>query len=829
MDASQLDEAGEPQAVFDCASDDRSFSVHLCHSRAREIEVLHDQLLDRFAADPTLRPRDILVMVPDVDAYAPYVEAVFGSAPDARFIPYSISDRGGRTESPLFESILALLSFQHSHWPASEIMALLETPAIRARFALSEDGLVQIEHWLLDNGVRWGRDAEGWQDALNLVDGQDAGGRAGHEEAGAGRFQNSWDAGLQRLLLGFAAGEEAQVFAGVAPAAGIDDQHRTELNALLAFVQRLDQLQSWSKLATPPVWSERLLGLIDDFFATPSDADSVDAVMLGRVRQCAVRLQTLTASADYNGLMSAAAVRTFVSDQFSLAQESPRFLTGQVSFCTLLPMRTIPFRSVFLVGMNDLDYPRRIPPSSFDLMRAAPRRGDRSRVMEDRQLFLEALLSARDELYISYVGRSDSDDSPRVPSVLVNDLLDYVIMRCVHCCPPPPGLAQAQPDGKQLQDYWRARFTQTHPLQPFSGVYFRDHALGAPEAAASPYPELQQLRTARVFTFDDRWYPDTAGPAEPTLSPEPMPEQIAFADLRSFMRNPARFLLEQCLGARIARSRDEVSDDEAFTLAGLQRWQLRSAALAEFADQGNADDVVSSADLDDWALYSKSSGVLPFGEYGTTVLAHQRSSLATFVGHVSDYLSTPRQAMELVLRLSDCTIEGTVSDIGSEGYLRIRPGAVNARDMVDLWLHHLVLSALGSAHCSRLIDEQNVYELAAVTEAEAKAYLGSLAQLMWQHRYTPVPLLVATAQAHARAMVVAQKSGKESDQKKVAAASRGAWSQSGGPGVGDFSESADAYVRRLWPGARPPEGFEVVAEAVYLPLFSRLEKKPHAA
>ena len=60
------------------APTDRSLQIHSCHSVVRELEILHDYLLDLLQRDPALKPKDIIVMMPDVSIYAPFIDAVFG-------------------------------------------------------------------------------------------------------------------------------------------------------------------------------------------------------------------------------------------------------------------------------------------------------------------------------------------------------------------------------------------------------------------------------------------------------------------------------------------------------------------------------------------------------------------------------------------------------------------------------------------------------------------------------------------------------------------------------------------------------------------------------
>ncbi|WP_048294734.1 exodeoxyribonuclease V subunit gamma, partial [Pseudomonas aeruginosa] len=110
----------------------------------------------RFNADPSLKPRDVIVMVPDINAYAPHIEAVFGQVPrdDQRFIPYTLADQGQRGREPLLIALEHLLKLPDSRFAVSEILDLLDVPALRRRFGVDEADLATLHRWIEGAGVR---------------------------------------------------------------------------------------------------------------------------------------------------------------------------------------------------------------------------------------------------------------------------------------------------------------------------------------------------------------------------------------------------------------------------------------------------------------------------------------------------------------------------------------------------------------------------------------------------------------------------------------------------------------------------------------------------
>lgn len=406
QDDQQIENSHHKQVV---SLGDKSLSLHACHSPMREVEVLHDQLLAMFDADPTLKPRDIIVMVADINAYSPAIQAVFGNAPGERFIPYSISDRTADQESPILAAFMQLVNLPNTRCLASELLELLETPAILKRFELSEDDFLQAKQWVEESGIRWGLDAN-----------------TGREFELPETRQNTWQFGIQRMLLGYAMPESAGLFeteqGSLSPYNEVQGMGAELAGKLAHFIQQISTYRSkLSHVQTIDGWRETLVSLLDDFFSVELEGE----MALKSIRDTLSQLKEQLADAAFDDALSPSIISQYLQNKLSGTRVSQRFLAGQVNFCTLMPMRSIPFRTVCLLGMNDGVYPRSMPPEGFDLMTGRTKPGDRSRRDDDRYLFLEAMLSAQQTLYISYVGRSIQDNTERVPSVLVSELMEY--------------------------------------------------------------------------------------------------------------------------------------------------------------------------------------------------------------------------------------------------------------------------------------------------------------------------------------------------------------------------------------------------------------------
>ena len=551
-----LHETRETWPAVDTQADD-SIVFHVAHSPQREVEILHDQLLAAFSADPDLRPRDIIVMVPDIDHYAPHIQAVFGQyqrAPyakdqaereDPRHIPYTLSDQGSRHRLPLLIALESLLRLPELRFSVSELLDLIDVPALRTRFGIDEDDLPTLRRWIEGAGIRWG--LHGQQRAsLDLPGGME---------------QNTWAFGLRRLLLGYAVGEAASgPWQGIEPfddIGGLDAQLAGPLATLLESLER-----QWHALREPTDvngWVQRLRQLLEESF---SGDDAQDSLMLAQLEQA---LQTWQESAEEAGLtreLPLSVVREHWLAQIDEHSLSQRFMAGAVNFATLMPMRAIPFKRVCLLGMNDGDYPRSHPPMDFDLMNGDYRPGDRSRREDDRYLFLEALLSARDQLYVSWMGRSIVDNSEKPPSVLVGQLRDHL----------KAGWRASGVDEEGDNDLLEALTTE-HPLQPFSRRYF-----ATPQQHAA-----RSVADRRLFTYAHEWHEvhAEAAPAQANEELEAFKHEtpLTLIQLGNFLRDPARAFFNTRLKVFLDQEDLTSLDHEPFTLDGLSNWQLQDLLI----------------------------------------------------------------------------------------------------------------------------------------------------------------------------------------------------------------------------------------------------------
>jgi exodeoxyribonuclease V gamma subunit len=756
----------DPIAV---APADDSLRIHSCHSPMREVEVLYDQLLDRFDRDPSLAPRDILVMTPDIEGYAPYISAVFGSTERAEErIPFSIADRSLRREIELAETFLAILDLCGSRFTVTQVLDIIEEEAVLRRFGLVPTDMELIRQWLMATNVRWGIDA---------------GTRSSHDLPPFP--ENSWRAGLDRLLLGYAmAGNDRQSYAGLLPYDHVEGSETVVLGRLLELWETLSRAATG--LSTPrtvPEWAAALRLLAATFFAADDDASQDELAGLLRVVDLLESCGTISRFDDTVGIE---VIKGWLGEKLDRQQQGLGFLTGGVTFCAMLPMRSIPFRVICLLGMNDGVFPRHNRKSSFDLMAAAPRRGDRNQRDEDRYLFLEAMLSARDTFYLSYVGRSIKDNSTIPPSPLVGELIDY-------CCK-SFSITDSKGNGQDTVD----ALCIDHPLQPFSARYF--------------CPGNGQLFSYSRENRQAAFAPPAAEPAPFLANPLSKGAEalVNITDLAEFFANPCRYLLQRQLGVSLDLRHEAMEEEEPFFLDHLRKYTLEQEMVARLVEEGN---------LADHRAIAACRGDLPPGEPGLVVYNRLAVAAAEFAAQVTAIApGPPLPPVEIAIDCCGVRLVGRIERIWPTGLIHYRYAKLKAKDRLRMWIEYLCLNCAAPAGYPRdgfLLASDAI--LTGVPLADSRGELEKLLSIYGKGIACPLHFFPETSLEYAR---------KASDPKKRAKALADAARKWHGseehPG-----EKQDSSFQRFFGDSEPlDEAFMGLSMAVYEPMLAHLcEKK----
>ncbi len=767
----QIDSSQHKQVV---SLGDKSLSLHSCHSPMREVEVLHDQLLAMFDADPTLKPRDIIVMVADINAYSPAIQAVFGNAPGERFIPYSISDRTADQESPILAAFMLLVNLPNTRCLASELLELLETPAILKRFDLSEDDFLQAKQWVEESGIRWGLDSH-----------------TGSEFELPETRQNTWQFGIQRMLLGYAMPESAGLFeaqeGSLSPYNEVQGMGAELAGKLAHFIQQISQYRrKLSHVQSIDAWRETLVAMLDDFFSVELEGE----MALKSIRDTLSQLKEQLTDAAFDDALSPSIVSQYLQNKLSGTRVSQRFLAGQVNFCTLMPMRSIPFRTVCLLGMNDGVYPRSMPPEGFDLMTGRTKPGDRSRRDDDRYLFLEAVLSAQQSLYISYVGRSIQDNTERVPSVLVSELMEYCHQN--YCL-----------DGDQDQpvddsgDKLLNELVNVHAMVPFSPSAFQgSHSSYAKEWIPAALTQSNQSQGHARGEFNRA--------LDDYLLGATFPIELDLVELQRFWRLPVQYFFNRRLKVMFEPPLPVMEDDEPFVLGGLESYQMRDELLETLLETAITQPSAKADVLKHFMSEQRAQGKLPVGAFGDIEFETNRVQAEELVDKLAFLSGAPQDDLEIDLTFDvlgegkNIRLTGWLTQCYQSGLIRYRSGKIRAQDYLAAWIDHLAMSAFGQARKTHVIGYDRkegavhlVYPAMADAE-QAKQFLAELVRLFFEGMTKPLPYFPKTALACVEAGFSRGHwaDDEEKSLKKMADAFNDGYMS---PGEGN-----NAYISRIW-------------------------------
>lgn len=769
-------EHGEP-----VSDQDNSITIMSCHSRLRELEVLHDHLLRQLDKHPELSLGDIIVMMPDIAEYAPFIDAVFGGAEAQRYLAYAISDRNVVDESPVVKAFLQLLNIHQSRFTLTEVVELFSVPDVLSQFRVQEAELDILQHWLRDSGVRWGLDAQDKQRWDLPSEGQ-----------------NTWLFGLQRLLAGYAMAFDETMLSTdsgeVLPYVELEGQQVEVLGKFIEFLSTLESILSEaeqeSTIQDKVIMAEHWLQIL---FAESEEQGYYRKQILDA-------LATLAEHGEqYPGLIDQDVFVEAVNQQLSSKGVGQRFLAGKINFCTLMPMRSIPFKQVCILGLNDPGYPRIVTPVGFDLMAISPsRKGDRSRRYDDRYLFLEAILSTRQQLYLSYIGRDEKDNSEKAPSILLTELQHYCHQ--YEQCNSSNHLAKLEVLEQPLQpfhrDYYRVDYRESGERPTVSQSY-NQHWLSVLKVNAKAINKSLVLN--REFA---------SKPLQDTDLDER--NELSLNELISCLLNPARYFFEHRWHTRFGRPLSNSEDDEPLLLDALSRYQLSHELIRNTQQQNLRFDITRQL---------KMAGKLPVGSLAEEALDEVKQLVDKIKEQVSQHLPSvdlhqPAQWLDIACDIDEIHIYGRIDGIYSLGtrnhssgvpgssrcLVLWRPGKLRAQDRLQLWVKWLLIQSdqnIPDIEQACFIATDEVMVLPSLTSEFALNTLRELLQFWRDNLNQPQCFFPETAWVWA----------KSQDQQKAINAYVG--NDFGG---GNRAESTEAHFHRICPDLS--EQFEQFSECV---------------
>ncbi len=694
---------------------DRTLQVHACHGPERQVEVLREVLVGLLADNPTLEPRDVLVMCPDIEDYAPLISATFGLADDdgdetrhpGHRLRARLADRSLRQTNPLLATVAALLELADARVTASQVLDLAASTPVRRRFRFTDDDLERIRGWVASSGIRWGLDGEH---------------RAPYDLASIP--QNTWRTGLDRILLGAAMAEDGLRW--IDKALPLDDVDSSDIELAGRLAELVDRLAITLDDLTGDHPLAHWLDTLGTGMARLTDVTETDAWQQAQAQRELATVAKHAGDRAHTIPLSLADVRSLLADSLRGRPTRANFRTGELTMCSMVPMRSVPHRVVCLLGLDDGRFPRTASVDGDDVLARDPRVGERDPRSEDRQLLLDATLAAKDHLVVLYTGADPRTNAPRPPAVPVGEILDAA-----------DALVRTS-DGRPARDY----LVVHHPLQPFDQRNFVAGELGAD---GRPFSFDRQSLAGAVRAGQSRVAPGPFVPAP--LAPAEEPDELALDDLIAFLEHPAKAFLRQRLGVTLAGDDEELDDALAVELDPLRRWAVGDRLLRARLAGADAMTCIQA----EWRRQT-----LPPGELGRRVVDEIMAEVDPLVEAAAEHRTGPAQTVDVAVDVGRRRLVGTVGGVHSSTVVRVEFSRLAPKHRLRAWVQLLALSSAhpGTVWTAVTIgrgerDGITTSRLGPVDETKAREHMITLVELRAQGMRAPVPIAVKSSAEYA--------------------------------------------------------------------------------
>jgi exodeoxyribonuclease V gamma subunit len=694
---------------------DRTLQVHACHGPERQVEVLREVLVGLLAEDTTLEPRDVLVMCPEIEDYAPLISATFGLADDdadetrhpGHRLRVRLADRSLRQTNPLLATVAALLELADARVTASQVLDLAASTPVRRRFRFSDDDLERARGWVASSGIRWGLDGEH---------------RAPFDLASIP--QNTWRTGLDRILLGAAMAEDGLRW--IDKALPLDDVDSSDIDLAGRLAELVDRLAFTLDDLTGEHPLAHWLNTLGTGMARLTDVTETDAWQQAQAQRELAQVAQDAGGRATSIKLTLADLRTLLADRLRGRPTRANFRTGELTMCSMVPMRSVPHRVVCLLGLDDGRFPRTASVDGDDVLAREPRVGERDPRSEDRQLLLDAILAAKDHLVVLYTGADPRTNAPRPPAVPVGEILDAA------------DALVSTSDGRPAREH----VVVHHPLQPFDK---RNFVLGKLDTEARPFSFDRQSLAGAVRAGQSRVPP---GPfLHPPLAPPEEPEELALDDLIAFLEHPAKAFLRQRLGVTLVGDDEELDDALAIELDPLNRWAVGDRLLRSRLSGADPLTCVQA----EWRRQT-----LPPGELGRRVVDGVMAEVEPLVEASEELRPGPARPVDVTVEIAGRRLVGTVGGVHDGTVVRVEYSRLSAKHRLRAWAQLLALSV---AHPETSWTAVTVgrdrkegvatSRLGPVDEDTARQHLAELVALRSQGMCAPLPLAVKTSAEYA--------------------------------------------------------------------------------
>lgn len=731
---------------------DGSIRIHSCYHPVRELETLHQSLLGLFEGDPELKAEDVLIVTPDLSIYKPFIHGVFESGEEGLpQIPWYVADQKYYQSRDIYKTAETLLGLVDSRFETDAVMGFLSLESIRDRFGFSDYDLSLIQRWFSDNQVYWGLNSE-----HRVETGEPA------EDI------HTIDSALKRGWLGLMGGvNPGDLFNGELLYTGINSGEQQEVWASLSeILRKMDHLRKEvNHHKTISEWiewlNESLKGLIPEESARGESWEKF--IKTGNQISEEMLVTGTKATIPF----------TLFRNLFLMESESGKsgaaFFNRGVIFSSMVPVRSLPFKVIALLGLNDDLFPRKPVHPDFDLMTLHPLPGERNRRDEDKNLFLESIMAAEKVHYCSFIGRNARSDEEIPPSSILSGWISVL----------------ADASGTKEEEW-----VSNESLYIYSS---------ASEQQIAHYSKTDGEVSARIGKGESTGYAEAA-----LVKPNSDKMMIDPVDIERFYNNPFKAFLTSGFGAKFGWDSDERNEFNNNNLETHILFQQVFGWLIEGKDEEHI------------AQLLLNSGSMPAGWPGIYQCDSLIESAKNAIEYITDKGFEPSyNNIDINSSLYDMVIRGTIKNYSKNSFLDISESNPSGKTLFNSWIRHLMLSLNDNNHTETNViagikKEPKHYRFKSVENV--KEILSDLLVGYKAGLETPLPFFPKTAYEYV--------SGLPDEDKAISDAGKN-WRND----FSKFGEGEDVYIKTIL-GTKPElniEEWKPIFIRFMQPLINHLE------
>lgn len=655
-----------------------SIQIRSCHSPLREVETLHQFLLERFEADPSLKPDDVLVVTPDLTPYEKLIDAVFGvQEKELPAIPYRTPSSGFQESIQVINIFLEFLNLLTSRFQFDDVFDLFQSKPVLERFDISESDASRIKEWLEDNYIIWGIDEE-------------------HRKEWSQPEQktHTWKRAMQRIwdgdIIGSHEAGELDLYRYEGIKTITDRERWAVFSRFFNFLNDNRQIVKDPKNAGQ--WCDLLLRWASEIFSEGVITDGAGYAVKSGIESLRGQFQASSIEGKIPFKLIRSEIETVLENR---AGRSARFTDG-VTFSSMVPVRGLPFKVIAMIGLNEESYPRKQNAPEFDLMNQNPRVTERDRKKEDKALFLESVMAAGEIHYCSYIGQSKVDNEHLPPSPIVSEWIDYL----------------SRVTGREQESWVR--------YEAISGF--------SPNAFTNGKTYSEKYYRAMQATVSDASIRGGGIQFQKPIESEDVQTEVELNDMiRFYTKHPSWFLRNRF----DAKPRDPEEERDEFSLSVLEKHQL-FRQIFSWRLSGIESEKIQPAVLE--------SGIVPAGWGGRKNFNELSESVDTALQVLNELNIKPElNLLDINITLNDSRLIGLVENYSNRGLVQVNPSSKRGGNLFKAWLNHLAVQASGLLEGteSRFICELKKGEPTVMTFKSAIDPGQVLGELINQYRNMP--------------------------------------------------------------------------------------------